>query len=52
VLNWDLAQARFVRLQMGRHTRLRPQLGTLVRQLDGLDLLITVTQMLPGKAAL
>src|SRR5215510_15758438 len=52
VLNWNLTKARFVRLQMGRHTRLRPQLGTLVRQLDGLDLLIAVTQMLPGKAAL
>src|SRR5262249_34046677 len=51
VLNWNLTQARFVRLQMGRHTRLRPQLGTLVRQLDGLDLLIAVTQMLPGKGA-
>src|SRR5262245_35034857 len=37
---------------MGRHTRLRPQLGTLVRHLQGLDVLIAITQVLPGKDAL
>src|SRR5262249_3511570 len=52
VLNRDLAQARFLRFQMGRHTRLHPKLGALVRQLDGLDVRISITPLLPGKGAL
>src|SRR5215467_13870103 len=48
----DPAQARFVRLQMRRHMRLRSQLGALVRDLQGLNVRIPITQMLPVKAAL
>ena len=52
VLNRDLAQARFVRLQMGRQARLRPELGAFVRHLDSLDVLILITQVLPDEGAL
>src|SRR2546426_7345963 len=50
MLNRDLTQA--LCLQMGRHTRLRPKLGALVRQLDRLDVRISITPVLPGQGAL